>query len=125
MTTRMQELLDQIKELEAQLEPLREEWRELSRQQVQNTEERVQAAHRLQDKFDPTELRYAAYDRCECGAGLAYPLTSGMHGAWHCSAILTGTADTTVPHTGGKPFSMWEIKSEDQPSANGATTRPQ
>lgn len=69
------------------------------------------------------ELRFAAYSRCECGAGLAYPLGMSAPGAWHCSAILRGTASRAIPHTPALPFAFYELKSEGQPSANGATTR--
>jgi hypothetical protein len=72
------------------------------------------------------KLVYAATSRCPCGAGLAY--ASGDD-AWDCSAILLGEAIPTgqpdaVQHTAKLPFVFYEIKSENQPSANGATTRP-
>jgi len=67
------------------------------------------------------DLVYAAEARCPCGAGLAYK--EGMD-YWDCSAILLGTADKKRNHTAQLPFVFWEIKSEDQPSANGMTTRP-
>lgn len=81
------------------------------------------------------DLVYAAHGRCPCGAGLAY-VPGGDHdsgkpivGYWDCSDILLGRA---VPsgqpgakqHTGQLPFAFYEIKSERQPSAQGATTRP-
>lgn len=78
-------------------------------------------------------LVYAAYSRCPCGAGLAYDpchedessvFRGPLFGCWDCSAILLGTADQNVKHTGKLPFAFYEIKSEDQPSVNGATTRP-
>lgn len=91
-------------------------------------------------EFDPSrtpleesELRYAATVRCACGAGLAYfkgelatkPWTKLQ---WDCADVLTGRA---IPkgqpgskiHSGPFPFVFFEIKSEDQPSANGRTTR--
>ena len=79
--------------------------------------------------YTDADLRYAATSRCPCGAGLAYPLDSGIHGSWDCSDILTGRAVPSgdpgaVQHTDRLPFAFYEIKSEDQPSANGATTRP-
>jgi hypothetical protein len=80
--------------------------------------------------YTDKQLRYAATARCECGAGLAYPKDEplDLRGAWDCSAILTGRA---VPsgqpgskvHIEPLPFMFYEIKSEDQPSARGATTR--
>lgn len=77
------------------------------------------------DTFAPSELRFAARDRCQCGAGMAYPLKSGPHGQWDCSAILLGKAarDRAILHSGSLPFSSYEVKSEDQPSQCGATTR--
>jgi len=80
-------------------------------------------------------LVYAATKRCACGAGLAYdPSDRGdgtFHGAsaWDCSAILLGEAipagqPGAVQHTDRLPFALYEIKSEGQPSAKGATTRP-
>lgn len=81
-------------------------------------------------------LVYAAYSRCPCGAGLAYDpigedpdLPFKGPSSWDCSAIILGTAVPSgqlgaVNHTGKLPFSMYEIKSENQPSAGGATTRP-
>ena len=83
-------------------------------------------------------LVYAASARCPCGAGLAYDPAGEVGGedgtphykpnAWDCSAILLGTAilkgqPGAVLHTGVLSFSFYEIKSESQPSAGGATTR--
>lgn len=73
--------------------------------------------------FNASELRFAAFERCNCGAGMAYPVDIGIHGAWHCSAILRGNASRDAKHTSSMPFAFYEIKSEDTPSANGATTR--
>lgn len=75
------------------------------------------------------KMIYAATKRCPCGAGLAYDDTCveepfKMPSYWDCSAILLGTADENVTHTARLPFAFYEIKSENQPSANGATTRP-
>ena len=82
-------------------------------------------------------LIYAATNRCPCGAGLAYdpfaedepdnPFRGPSY--WDCSAILLGTAISkdqpgSVEHTGKLPFAFYEIKSEKQSSAYGATTRP-
>lgn len=74
------------------------------------------------------ELVYAAFNRCPCGAGLAYDPREGVGGSWDCSDILTGRAIPMdqpgwVTHTARLPFVFYEIKSERQPSANGATTR--
>jgi hypothetical protein len=79
------------------------------------------------------KLVYAATARCPCGAGLAYEPRgeSGkpIQGYWDCSAILLGEAvpegePGSVQHTAQLPFLFYEIKSEQQPSAQGATTRP-
>lgn len=77
-------------------------------------------------KFSDSELIYSASARCECGAGYAYPKNVGGFGSWKCSRILKGdeTALPPVMHSGDLPFTFYEIKSEGQPSANGATTRP-
>lgn len=78
------------------------------------------------------ELIYAATTRCPCGAGLAYKSDAepfGETAVWDCSAILLGDAipsgmPGSVEHTDLLPFAFYEIKSEQQPSAEGATTRP-
>lgn len=82
------------------------------------------------------DLVFAATARCQCGAGLAYDPNDRGAGtvfkgpsAWDCSAILLGDAvpagaPGAVRHTDSLPFSFYEIKSEHQPSAHGATTRP-
>jgi hypothetical protein len=75
----------------------------------------------------PEDLVYAATSRCPCGAGLAY--VPDGETVWDCSAILLGEAipsgqPGSVQHTGQLPFAFYEVKSEQQPSAQGATTRP-
>ena len=84
----------------------------------------------------PTEndLTWAATARCPCGAGLAYgkdqqdkesPLAYPYNGYWDCSAIILGTAvPGEAKHTAQLPFAYYDIKSDNQPSANGRTTRP-
>lgn len=74
--------------------------------------------------FTLDELCFAAAARCKCGHGLAYPKDCSFHGAWSCSGVLLGTADKGVPHE-YLPFAFYSVKSEGQPSAYGATTRPQ
>jgi hypothetical protein len=83
------------------------------------------------------QLRYAASARCRCGAGLAYAPDDDGAGtvfkgpsAWDCSDILTGRAIPSgqpgaKEHDEPAPFAFYEVKSEDQPSARGATTRPE
>lgn len=79
-------------------------------------------------------MTFAATARCPCGAGLAYDKTCvsppfNVPSYWDCSAILLGTAiehgePGSVQHTARLPFAFYEIKSENQPSARGRTTRP-
>lgn len=73
-------------------------------------------------------LVYAATLRCPCGAGIAYdpagPSGSRILGYWDCSSIILGEGDPAETHTGRLFFSCYEVKSENQPSACGATTRP-
>jgi hypothetical protein len=93
--------------------------------------------------FTDDQLTYAAHSRCQCGAGLAYPSKAAsirqlkqwqpdsvfvMWDHWDCSDILTGRAipmgeSGSKMHSGQLPFAFYEIKSENQPSVNGATTR--
>lgn len=77
-------------------------------------------------------LVFAASSRCCCGHGMAYDPT-GVLGAddgpfkrpsqWDCSAILLGIADPVHYHDAPMPFAFYEVKSENQPSAGGHTTR--
>lgn len=120
------EKLDEAQRLEAQAGDLRKQASEIRRQEL--------LAQPLGER-----LVYAASARCPCGAGLAYDPAGEVGGeddtphykpnAWDCSAILLGTAilkgqPGAVQHTGVLPFAFYEIKSENQPSAGGATTRP-
>lgn len=74
--------------------------------------------------YNDDELLYAAYNLCPCGHGLAYPKECGYKARfWDCSAIWKGIADASVQHTDQLPFSFYNVKSENQPSANGNTTR--
>lgn len=78
-------------------------------------------------------LTFAATWRCACGHGMAYDPQGKvrtdtdspfvMASQWECSAILLGIADKALLHTPPAPFACWEAKSENQPSANGMTTR--
>lgn len=75
------------------------------------------------------ELIYAAYDRCECGEGMAYPKNCPLNHYWDCAGILTHRAALKGQpgarrHSARMPFTFYEVKSENQPSAAGATTRP-
>ena len=76
------------------------------------------------EAFTDADLVYAAVARCSgCGAGMAYPQKCGVGHQWDCSAVLTHRVNTNVGHE-VCPFMMYEIKSENQPSAKGSTTRP-
>jgi len=79
-------------------------------------------------------LCFAAYQRCRCGCGMAYDpngiLTgyldkyeTGRPQQWECSAVLLGEGNGNQTHTAPLPFVSYEIKSENQPSVNGETTR--
>lgn len=74
--------------------------------------------------YKPEELRFAATARCECGAGLAYPpKDAGISCYWDCSAVLMGMVQPGIEHP-TYAFAFYGVKSELQPSAYGATTRP-
>lgn len=94
------------------------------REATEATEQRLAGALRKMDKFEPAELIYAARERCSCGCGMAYPKDVGVQGAWYCSAILLGQAEAGTAHSSPLPFMFYEVKSEQQPSVRGATTRP-
>lgn len=78
-------------------------------------------------------LTFAATWRCVCGHGMAYdPLGEvrsdkdspfKMAAQWECSAILLGIADRKLLHTPPAPFAFWDVKSENELSAGGVTTR--
>jgi hypothetical protein len=121
-----QKLYEKADALEAQAKSLREQAAKLRQDQLRAT-----------PIFD--RMIYAATSRCECGAGLAYDPASEGSGPfkgpseWECGDILryaTLTPDEQVKvkaatHTAPLPFAFYEIKSEKQPSQNGATTRPE
>jgi hypothetical protein len=88
-------------------------------------QERYAFSQRLIDNpiFTDDELIYAAFNLCPCGHGIAYPVNCGPGHYWDCSAILKNIASDDVKHTDKLPFVCYEIKSEKQPSARGATTR--
>ncbi len=71
----------------------------------------------------PEDLLYSATARCPCGAGLAYAVNAKAT-EWDCSAVLLGLEPADAKHP-TYPFVFYSIKSEGQPSANGATTRPE
>jgi hypothetical protein len=72
-------------------------------------------------------LVYAAHDRCECGAGFAYDGNSERDAHWDCSSILLGDALIAGEHGAAAhslPCEYFDLVSERQPGAMGATTRP-
>ena len=86
----------------------------------------------LKEKSLADRLVYAAHSRCPCGAGLAYDpcfedeksvFKGPLSGYWDCSAVLLNKAEVNVKHTAQLPFAFYEVLSEQQPSARGATTR--
>lgn len=93
-------------------------------QRMIEQEQEVQRRIEGKEPFALHELTYSANARCRCGAGLAYPNHIGTHGAWYCSRLLRFPMDE-LNHDPARPFVFWEVKSERQPSAKGATTRPQ
>lgn len=73
--------------------------------------------------FTDLELVYSSHARCDkCGAGMAYPKGCDPFHQWTCSNVLKGIGMDKGHQA--LPFTMYEVKSEDQPNANGATTRP-
>lgn len=113
---------------------IRDWWRGLGDPTPQAGHDRENADRKFARAFAlcDADLKFAAYARCPCGAGLAYAprLTNGYgkHAYWDCADIWTGRAIASgevgaVQHTDRLPFTFWEIKSETQPSAAGATTR--
>jgi len=124
-----EELQKQIKALEDQKKPLEEKLHKIYQQEQTTVEAKLKRCNAGKDKFTTDELIFSATARCECGAGLAYPIGIGIHGCWDCADILLGKAipagqEGSKTHSGSMPFAFYEIKSENQPSAYGATTRP-
>lgn len=102
------------------------------------------AAAKQQEAYDLRDARererplkdrlvFSAYTRCHCGHGMAYdPLNEvgrdesspfKMVDRWQCSAQLLGIADDNLIHSVALPFTFYELKSENTPSAGGASTR--
>ena len=124
MSSEKETLLREIHELELRLQPKREQLNEIYRAEESIIEQRIKACNRLEGSFELHELLFASESRCRCGAGYAYPNGISLHGSWVCSAILLGQAEKGSEHSGDLPFAFYEIKSENQPSAYGITTRP-
>lgn len=121
-----EQLKKEIKSLENQIKPLQAKLDAIYRKEEKEVEWRIGMAKKGHGNFRMDELIFASLARCECGAGFAYPKGVGVWGSWYCSDILRGKAETNsseIKHSNCRPFSMYNIKSEQQPSANGATTR--
>ena len=82
----------------------------------------LEAVQRYFKEHPEDALVFSAYSRCKCGGPLFYRNGSerGMHGSWSCWAKEKGAEGEHAE----LPFAFYEVKCEDQPSANGATTRP-
>lgn len=92
-------------------------------QKINDFEKRWQQFNVEKKFFADSDLVYASHARCKkCNAGLAYPSNCGPAHQWTCSNVLKGIG-TDNGHD-AFPFMFYEIKSEKQPSAQGATTRP-
>lgn len=122
--TRKEQLKKEIQELKDKIKPLDDELTTICREEAKATREKMERCAAGVDSFEASELVFSAFTRCHCGAGLAYPVNIGIGGYWDCSAILMNVADKEKTHTGQLPFAFYSIKSEGQPSAGGATTRP-
>lgn len=109
-----EELQQQADKLEAELKPIKAALNEIHSREAAAVETKIETCYQALDSFEENELRYSREAKCKCGSGIAYPLKIGMNGAWHCAAILTGTADAKVEHTGPLPFMYYEIKSETE-----------
>lgn len=76
--------------------------------------------------FTDLELLYATVARCDCGAGMAYPLASDeamSRAAWECSDVLKGVAQGDKHST--LPFAFYKIREETSINNHDrVTTRP-
>jgi len=76
--------------------------------------------------YNDSELLYAAVNRCQCGAGLAYPLDSEAAlkmRAWVCSKFLHG--EVGAEGHDRFDFRFWTIREETSiNNTGGHTTRP-
>lgn len=96
---------------------------EYNKQGIETFKERWRRFDEDHEAFTDEDLIYAATSRSEkCKAGLAHPKDCGPFHQWTCSNVLKNIGNDDGHQA--YPFSMYEIKGENQPSANGATTRP-
>lgn len=93
------------------------------KQGVEDFDARWKRFENKNEYFRDDELTYAAGARCDkCNAGLAHPKKCGVFHQWTCSDVLKGIGTDDGHST--YPFAFYKIKSEEQPSAQSATTRP-
>lgn len=124
-----EEIRQEIAKIDTMKAPLEKRLREILAARSEKIKERINLAESGAGDFQLDELVFSAYSRCPCGAGLCYAIGCGGFSSWHCSDILLGRAvpsgqEGSKNHTEPLPFTFYEIKSERQPSVNGATTRP-
>lgn len=116
-------IIKEIDELNVQIDAKRKILNEIFKIENEQVEIRINLAVMGNGDFSPNELIYAATATCNCGAGMAYPDKISIQGSWYCSKILRGLAEKGSTHSPSLPFALYEVKSEEQPSAKGKTTR--
>ena len=129
MLSEKEQLIKEIRALKDQIKPKEERLEEIYQAEEKEVETKKKRVLAGKDAFILDELIFAATNRCACGAGLAYPKNIGRFGSWTCSDILLGRAiqkgkPGCKEHSQDYPFTFYEIKSENQPSAYSRTTRP-
>ncbi len=113
----------QYKAAVAQHDAMEKLMNEYCRQKSEDFNSRWERFVKNNEFFTDDDLVYSAWARCDkCKAGLAHPKDCGAFHQWTCSNVLKGIG-TDEGH-GCYPFAFYSIKSEGQPSAQGATTRP-
>jgi len=96
--------------------------KEYFEQKDKSFEERWKRFDRNIEFFKDEDLIYSAFVCCKkCGSGMAYPKDCGPFHQWTCSNVLKGIGTDNGHEI--LPFSMYDVLSENQPSAYGATTR--
>ena len=74
------------------------------------------------------QLKYAAVDRCRCGAGLAHPLDTRQAlrlRAWVCARVLRGEVGVLAEEHDSLDFAFYKVREETSiNNAEGGTTRP-
>lgn len=113
--------LDKAEAADSGQNAARSRFLEAARSEAEACAQRLSNANVGAGDFTLYEILFAAQFRCVCGAGMAYPDSIGIHGAWYCSAILLGQAASGTEHTPSHPFSFYEVKSEN---SKRGTTRP-